>query len=66
MFHALTLIAALILETEAVLAIAAGREIAAGLASFVLCNVRLAMRRHRGAAPELSVISAQPLIHISA
>jgi hypothetical protein len=66
MFHALTLIAALILETEAVLAIAAGKEIAVGLASLVLCNVRLAMRRHRGTAPGLSVISAQPLIYISA
>jgi hypothetical protein len=66
MFHALTLIAALILETEARLAIDAGREIAVGLASFVLCNVRLAMRRHRGAAPGLSVTSAQPVMYISA
>jgi hypothetical protein len=66
MFHALTLIAALILETEARLAIAAGQEIAVGFASLDLCNVRLAMRRHRGTVPGLSVISAQPLMYISA
>jgi hypothetical protein len=38
MFHALTLIAALTIETEARLAIDAGREIDVGLASFVLCK----------------------------
>jgi hypothetical protein len=63
MFHALTLITALILLNEAGLAIAVEMEIAVGL---VHRHMRLAMRRHRGTAPGLSVVSAQPLMYISA